>query len=146
MHPSGRLFPLLPHFGVNRIATWAPSSSTAGNANRVPRTAVGSTVTPTLTTTNLATSMRRRRMTSPATAAEERSAGWVCWRGNADGLGGFTYVNRLLLTTLQPTGMGLLGMCLSSCIRITAFFYPGGLSNSSTRGLVAIIVTKGRKP
>jgi hypothetical protein len=26
--PSGRFFPLQPHFGVNRIATWAPSSGT----------------------------------------------------------------------------------------------------------------------
>lgn len=113
MRPSGRLFPLQPHFGVNRIATWAPSTSTTVNANGMPRTAVGTTSTPTLATTNLSTSMRRWRMTSAATvdaAAEERSAGWVCWRGNADGLGGFTYVNRLLLTTLQPTGMGFFGL------------------------------------
>lgn len=56
-------------------------------------TAVGTVSTPTLATTNLSTSMRRWRVTSAATAdaaAEERSAGWVCWRGNADGLGGFT--------------------------------------------------------
>lgn len=66
-----------------------------------------------LTTTNLSTSMRRWRMTSAATAdavAEECSAGWVCLRGNADGLGGFTYVNRLSLVTLQATGMGFLGL------------------------------------
>jgi hypothetical protein len=78
----------------------------------MPRTAVGTTSTPTLATTNLSTSMRRWRMTSAATAdavAEERSAGWVCWRGNAEGLGGFTYVNRLSLTTLQPTGRGSSG-------------------------------------
>ena len=42
--------------------------------------------------------------------ARERSAGWVCWRGNAEGLGGFTYVNRLSLSTLQPTGMGFFGL------------------------------------
>tara|TARA_R110000787_G_scaffold253603_1_gene358961 strand:+ start:8019 stop:8582 length:564 start_codon:yes stop_codon:yes gene_type:complete len=57
--------------------------------------------------------MRRWRVTSAATvdaAAEERSAGWVCWRGNADGLGGWTYVNRLSLTTVQATGMGFFGL------------------------------------
>jgi len=111
--PSGRFFPLQPHFGVNRIATWAPSTSTTVNTNGMPRTAVGTVATPTLTTTNLSTSMRRWRVTSAATAdavAEERSAGWVCWRGNAAGLGGWSYVNRLSLTTLQATGMGFFGL------------------------------------
>jgi len=113
MRPSGRLFPLQPHFGVNRIAYWAPSSGTTINAIGMPRSGVGTASTPGLATTNLSTSMRRWRMTSAATvdaAAEERSAGWVCWRGNAEGLGGFTYVNRLSLTTLQPTGMGFFGL------------------------------------
>ncbi|SDG13764.1 DUF2793 domain-containing protein [Rhodobacter capsulatus] len=111
--PSGRHFPLQPHFGVNRIATWAPSTSATIHTNGMPRTAVGTAATPTLATTNLSTSMRRWRMTSAATAgaaAEERSAGWVCWRGNAEGLGGFTYVNRLSLVTLQATGMGFFGL------------------------------------
>ena len=89
--PSGRFFPLQPHFGVNRITTWAPSTSTTVNSNGMPRAAVGTVATPTLTATNLSTSIRRWRVTSAATVdavAEERSAGWVCWRGNADGLGG----------------------------------------------------------
>jgi len=57
--------------------------------------------------------MRRWRMTRAANAdalAEERSASWVCWRGNAEGLGSFTYVNRLSLTTLQPNGTGYFGL------------------------------------
>uniref|UniRef100_UPI0040482C46 DUF2793 domain-containing protein n=2 Tax=Yoonia sp. TaxID=2212373 RepID=UPI0040482C46 len=111
--PSGRFFPLQPHFGVNRIATWAPSTGTTVNTNGMPRTAVGTVSTPTLATTNLSTSMRRWRVTSAATVdavAEERSVGWVCWRGNADGLGGWNYVNRLSLTTLQATGMGFFGL------------------------------------
>ena len=111
--PSGRFFPLQPHFGVNRIATWAPSTGTTVNTNGMPRTAVGTVSTPTLATTNLSTSMRRWRVTSAATvdaSAEERSAGWVCWRGNADGLGGWSYVNRLSMTTLQATGMGFFGL------------------------------------
>ena len=111
--PSGRFFPLQPHFGVNRIATWSPASSTTVTYNGMPRTAVGTVATPTLATTGLAASIRRWRVTSAATAnaaAEERSAGWVCWRGNAAGLGGWSYVNRLSLTTLQATGMGFFGL------------------------------------
>lgn len=111
--PSGRFFPLQPHFGVNRIATWAPSTTTTVNTNGMQRTAVGTVATPTLTTTSLSTSMRRWRVTSAATVdavAEERSAGWVCWRGNAAGLGGWNYVNRLSLTALQATGMGFFGL------------------------------------
>ena len=110
---SGRFFPLQPHFGVNRIATWAPSSGTTVNTNGMPRTSVGTVATPALTTTNLSTSMRRWRVTSAATVdavADERSAGWVCWRGNAEGMGGWSYVNRLSLTTLQATGMGFFGL------------------------------------
>ncbi|MDZ4136112.1 MAG: DUF2793 domain-containing protein, partial [Paracoccaceae bacterium] len=82
--PSGRHFPLQPHFGVNRVATWAPATSTTVTYNGMPRTAVGTVATPTLATTGLAASIRRWRVTSAATAnaaAEERSAGWVCWRG-----------------------------------------------------------------
>jgi len=111
--PSGRHFPLQPHFGVNRVATWSPSVSTTVTTDGMPRTAVGTVATPTLATTGLAASIRRWRVTSSATAnaaAEERSAGWVCWRGNADGLGGWNYVNRLSLTTLQATGMGFFGL------------------------------------
>jgi hypothetical protein len=113
LRPSGRDFPLQPHFGVNRIARWSPSTGTTVNSDGMSRTAVGTVSTPALAATNLGTSMRRWTMTSAATAgaaAEDRSAGWVCWRGNAAGFGGFTYVNRLSLTTLQATGMGFFGL------------------------------------
>jgi len=60
--PSGRYFPMQRHFGVNRIATWAPSSGATVNTNGMPRSAVGTVATPTLTTTNLSTSMRRWRV------------------------------------------------------------------------------------
>ncbi len=62
---------------------------------------------------NLAASMRRWRLTSAAvvdSAAEQRSAGWACWRGNAAGLGGWTFVTRISLTTLQAAGMGFFGL------------------------------------
>jgi hypothetical protein len=42
--------------------------------------------------------------------ADQRSAGWACWRGNAAGLGGWTFVTRISLTTIQVTGMGFFGL------------------------------------
>ena len=101
--------------GTVTVSAAAASIGTAITAATygMPRTAVATVATPTLATTGLAASIRRWRVTSAATAnaaAEERSAGWVCWRGNADGLGGWNYVNRLSLTTLQVTGMGFFGL------------------------------------
>ena len=113
MRPSGRDFPLQPHFGVNRIANWSPSTNTAINTEGLPITSVGTVSTPALAATSLATSMRRWRLTSAAvvdSVADQRSAGWACWRGNAAGLGGWTFVTRLSLTTLQATGMGFFGL------------------------------------
>ena len=57
--------------------------------------------------------MRRWRLTSAAvvdSAAEQRSASWACLRGNAAGLGGWTFVTRISLTTLQATAMAFFGL------------------------------------
>ena len=57
--------------------------------------------------------MRRWWLTSAAavdSAADQRSAGWACWGGNAAGLGGWTFVTRVSLTTLQATGMAFFGL------------------------------------
>ncbi len=113
MRPSGRDFPLQPHFGVNRIANWSPSVTTTITTEGLPITSVGTVSHPTLAATNLAASMRRWRLTSAAvvdSVADQRSAGWACWRGNAAGLGGWTFVTRISLTTLQATGMGFFGL------------------------------------
>jgi hypothetical protein len=113
MRPSGRDFPLQPHFGVNRIANWSPSVTTTITTEGLPITSVGTVSHPTLAATNLAASMRRWRLTSAAvvdSVAEQRSAGWACWRGNGAGLGGWTFVTRISLTTLQATGMGFFGL------------------------------------
>lgn len=117
--PSGRDFPLQPHFGVNRIATWSPSTGTAVIASGMPRTGVGtaSHPAPSSNAPQPKASTRRWRMTSAATAgspADERSAALVCWRGNAEGLGGWTYTNRLSLQTLQATSAAFFGLTASS--------------------------------
>jgi hypothetical protein len=95
MRPSVRDFPLQPHFGVNRIATWSPSVTTTITTEGMSITSVGTVSHPTLAATNLAASMRRWRLTSATvvdSVADQRSAGWACWRGNAAGLGGWTFV------------------------------------------------------
>jgi hypothetical protein len=49
MRPSGRDFPLQPHFGVNRIANWSPSvTSTTITTEGMPITSVGTVSHPTL--------------------------------------------------------------------------------------------------
>lgn len=61
-----------------------------------------------------ATSIRRWRLTSAATAAsasasDQRGAP-ACWRGNAVGLGGWAFVTRISLATLHATGMAFFGL------------------------------------
>ena len=41
MRPSGRDFPLQPHFGVNRIANWSPSVTTTITTEGLPINSVG---------------------------------------------------------------------------------------------------------
>jgi len=57
--------------------------------------------------------MRRWRLSSAVlvdSVADQRSAGWACWRGNAAGFGGWTFVTRISLTTLQATGRAFFGL------------------------------------
>jgi hypothetical protein len=94
-------------------ATIGTAATTATYDMGMPITSVGTVSTPTLAATNLASSMRRWRLTSAAvvdSAAEQRSAGWACWRGNVTGLGGRAFVTRISRTTLQATGLGFFGL------------------------------------
>jgi hypothetical protein len=144
MRPSGRDFPLQPHFGVNRIANWSPSITTTITTEGLPITNVGTVSHPTLAATNVAASMRRWRLTSAAvvdSVAEQRSAGWACWRGNAAGLGGWTFVTRLSLTTLQATGMSFFGLYGSiAALAVKGFSHSvsiGAAPNPASRARLA---------
>lgn len=122
VRPTGRDFPLQPHTGLNRIGTWAPSTSTTIVVQGIPLTSVGTISHPALSVTSLLTSSRRWRATSAATAnsvADQRSALTACWRGNAAGLGGFTLITRISMTTLQPTGIGFFGLLGSAAALAT---------------------------
>lgn len=78
MRPSGRDFPLQPHFGLNPITNWSPSFTTTITTEGLPITSVGTVSHPTRAATDLAARMRRWRLTTAAvvvSAAEQRSAG-----------------------------------------------------------------------
>jgi hypothetical protein len=74
---------------------------------------VGTVLDAGLAATSLVTSLRRWRLTSAATmdsASDQRSGVFTCWRGDAAGLGGWTFVTRISLATLQATGMAFFGL------------------------------------
>lgn len=108
MRPSGREASLQPHLGLARTATWLPSSGATITTEHVElgrRHGVD------------ARSLRDLARHQHAALAAElggrlRTSGgvFVCWRGNAAGLGGWTYMQRFLLSALQPTGMGFFGL------------------------------------
>ena len=94
-------------------ANWLPSSGATITTEGMSNSTVGTVSTPGLAATSLATSMRRWRLTSAATvdsASDQRSGVFTCWRGNAAGLGGWTFVTRISLATLQATGMAFFGL------------------------------------
>ena len=116
VRPSGRDFPLQPHTGLNRIGIWAPVSGTTIAAQGIALTIVGTVSHTALTAGSLLNSSRRWRVTSAAvvdSVCDQREAVTTCWRGNAAGLGGFTFVARISLTALQATGMGFFGLLAS---------------------------------
>lgn len=129
MGPSGRDYPIMPHVGYNGIAQWLPASGTTITINGMPITSVGTVSTPSPASTNLFTSIRRWRLTSAATAnsvAENRAALAANWRGNAAGLGGFTFVARLGLSTLSTNCRGIFGLT-NSTGAISTTQIPGAL-------------------
>lgn len=95
--PSGLDTPYQPALFANNVAMLLPNTGTTLTLWGMPNTAVGTVSTPTITTTNLSTSMRRITVTSAGTAnsaSELRSVAPLVWRGNASGLGGFFYAAR----------------------------------------------------
>lgn len=115
--PNGREIPLQPHFGLNRIGLWGPATGANIQTLFLNRTNVGTTSHPTLASTNLVSSISRWRQTSAATAnsvSDERGGSNQCWRGNAAGLGGWTYVSRVALVTLQASSVAFFGLAANT--------------------------------
>lgn len=111
--PTGRDFAVQPHFGSSRMLRWLPSNGASITTEGSILTSVGTVTTIPIASTNLLTGMRRFRLTSAAvvdSVADMRSPNFICFRGNAAGLGGFNHISRISLTTLQATGMGFFGL------------------------------------
>lgn len=98
--PSGLDTAIQPSIARNKVAFWNP----IGNATTAPLTfglaapsTLGTATTRNVATTNLFTSMKRIGYVSSTTAGN-LAAAYVpavqFWRGNAAGLGGFSYVCR----------------------------------------------------
>lgn len=95
--PSGLDTALQPALFTNNVAMLLPSTGATITVWGMQNTTVGTASTPTISTADLANSMRRVRVTSAATAnaaSELRSTQPLVWRGNSSGLGGFFYATR----------------------------------------------------
>ncbi len=100
--PTGLDTPLQPALFTNNVAMLLPSTGTTITVWGMQNTTVGTASTPTITTADLANSIRRVRVTSAATAnaaSELRSTQPLVWRGNASGLGGFFYAVRFSINS-----------------------------------------------
>jgi hypothetical protein len=128
---NGRDYPLQPFLGNNMVVMWLPETSTTIRTWGIPVTSVGTVSTPTIASTSLSTSFRRWRLTSAGTAnsaSENRAAQNVCWRGNAAGLGGFTLVMRVNLSTIPANSRGFFGL-LSATGATSTSQSPQALTN-----------------
>jgi hypothetical protein len=87
---------------------WMPESSTTVRTIGMPVTNTGTVSTPTLASTNIRTQTRRFRVQSVATTGQSagpRANQTMCWRGNAQDLGGFDFAVRFSDGTgLEPGG------------------------------------------
>ena len=95
--PSDWDYPLMPDIAFNNIAFARPNFGTVVSVVGCSLTTVGTISTPVLASTSLLASAKRWRVTSAATAgalASQRSSATLFWRGNAEGLGGFRFVQR----------------------------------------------------
>lgn len=100
---------LANHDGFTRKAYLYPTTGAAIGTVGTATASVGSAqlTTPAITSTSLQTSMRRTNVATLNTGGSTVSVwGGVLefWRGNAAGLGGFTYINRFSLTNI---GVGI---------------------------------------
>ena len=111
---------------------WIPSSGSSISSRGQAPTVAGTASTPALATTNMASSIRRTLLTSAATAnsaAELYSGLATVWRGNASGLGGFTFKTRFRPETI-PANFTLFVGLVASTSAIAATTNPAtGISN-----------------
>lgn len=111
---------------------WLPSTGSTISSRGLAPTIVGTASTPALATTNMASSLRRTLITSAATAnsaAELYSGLATVWRGNASGLGGFTFRCRFRLETIPANFTFFVGLVASTSAIAATANVATGLSN-----------------
>lgn len=129
--PAGRDESLQPFLGLNRVVMHLPENGTTIRTWGIPNTNVGTISHPTLASSSFANSIRRWRNTSAGTAnsaAENRCNQTTVWRGNAAGLGGFTFITRVSLATLTANCRGFFGLT-SATGAISTTQVPSNLTN-----------------
>lgn len=137
---NGITVPVGPHPGYSRLCEWRPNSGASVTALAMNLTTVGTVTHPVLTATNRATSMRRWRVTSAATAnaiASNRAAVTMVWRGNGPRLGGWIFTSRISLAALAATGTGFVGLTTATSATPTGqqlLFQTGMLGIGFQRG------------
>ncbi len=110
--PSGVDTPMQANIGFNRAVWVIPNTTTSVTAMGIAVTNTGTLATPTLTSTNTLSSVKRTTFTTTATAgslAGTRSPADV-WRGNAEGRGGFFITIRFGVSALQAGNRAFLGL------------------------------------
>jgi len=113
--PSGIDTALQSNFGRNSIAMWMPETSTTIRVLGMPASTTGTVSTPTLAATDIVQQTRRWRTVSVATTAQStgtRANQTMCWRGNAEGLGGFQFDARFAVSTVgtYPASRSFVGL------------------------------------
>jgi len=120
--PSGLDTPLQPALFTNNIVWILPETTTTVRTIGIPNTVVGAISTPTISNTNLRTSIRRILITSGSainSVSEMRTAQNIVWRGNASGLGGFFYASRFAIESTVATQRVAVGLWNSTAATFT---------------------------
>lgn len=118
--PSGVNYTFQPFLGGNKVGVLVPN----GNGTTITALGIGNSTTGTATTrnvatTNFATSLRRLAYVSAATAgssAGTRNNAAQFYRGNAAGRGGFLFVARFTLDTVQSGMRWFVGMVNATAV------------------------------
>jgi hypothetical protein len=136
--PSGLDSVLQPHWGRNRAIYWQP----LGNATTVPLTtgiaaptALGTATARNVATTNIATRIKRLGYVSVATAGGLCGHWWAAvgaqfTTGTGTGLGGFIYMERLVVSDAAAVTGARMFIGMSSAIVAATNVEPNTLTNS----------------
>jgi hypothetical protein len=112
--PAGANYSFQPFLGVEKVGWLIPNGNgTTITAIGISNTTTGTATTRNVATTNLATSLRRLAFVSAATAgssAGTRNNAAQFYRGNLAGRGGFLFIARFTLDTVQTSMRWFVGM------------------------------------